>query len=82
MSRAAKRRGGTLLGAAALVALIYLALPVQAGVDSTSNEGVLCATSPREGVVLADCSERGWLVGLVDTDRFLGVQTKFRDPIF
>lgn len=71
-----------LLGAVALVALIYAVAPLQVDVDSTSTEGVLCAKSTRKGVVLADCSERGWLAGWVDTDRFLGAQTKFRDPIY
>ena len=82
MRRTTKRRGVTLLGAVAAVAFIYLAMPVQANVNSATTGDVLCVRSSDGELVLADCSETGWLEGLIGSDRFQTVQSKFRDPIY
>ena len=82
MSGISKRVVTTLLGAVALGVLIHAALPVQARMEATMNNDELCVTHTREGVVVASCSETGWLASLVDTSSLLGVQSNFRDPIY
>ncbi len=82
MSRVAKRNTFTMLGSILLVALIYLALPVHAGVETASTPDVLCSKSTHDGVILTACDESGWFAGLVDTNQFMGVQSNFRDPIY
>lgn len=82
MNTISKRLVTTLLGAVALGVLIHAVLPVQARMDPTTNQDELCVTHTREGVVVASCSETGWLASIVDTSSLLGVQAKFRDPIY
>ena len=78
MSRVAKRRTFTVLGGLALLALIYLTVPVHALVETETTPDVLCSKSTRDGVVLAECEEPGWLVQWSRNE----VQTHFRDPLY
>ena len=82
MSRVAKRRTYSVLGGVLLFALVYLALPVSAGVEAASTPDVLCSKSTREGVILAPCGEASFFASIVGSDRFLGAESNFRDPLY